>query len=179
MILSLGTIVAMNSGGPVNLLVNLGFGVLMFWILLHQSKPCRELVDARPIVVFGRKGFIGLCLYLGLLYGLTYFHLRPEGLPSVSVQWLTAALNAIPLLGLWLQPRGTPRQTSMDQGSLAQDRKALITLVGSVLGLGLMGSLFTGQPALYVAVMVSFIFWTPVGFILIAMAWVKGWRSRG
>ena len=179
MILSLGTIVAMNSGGPLNLLVNLGFGALVFGVLLNQSKPCRQLVDARPIVVFGRKGYIGLCLYLGLLYGVTYFHLRPEGLPSASVQWLTAAMYAIPIIGLWLQPRGTPRETSMDQGSLDQDRKALITLVGSVLGLGLIGSLFAGQPALYVAVLVSFIFWTPVGFILIAMTWVEGLRSRG
>jgi hypothetical protein len=179
LMLSLGTIVAMNSGGPVNLMVNLGFGALVFWVLLKTSRPCRERVDARPIVGFGRKGFIGLCLYLGLLYGLTYFHLRPEGLPSASVQWLTAGLYAIPVVGLWLQPRGTPREISMDPGSLAQERKALITLVGSVLGLGSIGSLFTGQPALYVAVMVSFIFWTPVGFILIAMAWLKGLRRIG
>ncbi|MFO0888728.1 MAG: hypothetical protein U0790_06225 [Isosphaeraceae bacterium] len=36
-------------------------------------------------VAFGRWGFAGLCLYLGLLYVVTYVYLRPKGrLPPSS-----------------------------------------------------------------------------------------------
>jgi hypothetical protein len=48
-----------------------------------------------------------LCLYLALLYGVSYFVLRPEGLPSVGVQLLTLVC-----------PRaGSPRHDHESRGS--------------------------------------------------------------
>ena len=64
--------------------------------------------DARPIVVFGRGGFFGLCMYLLLLYGVTYVYLRPDGLPSVFVQLFTVVFVAAVLMGIFLHHRREP-----------------------------------------------------------------------
>jgi len=76
------------------------------WILSLLARTALADSDGRSIVVFGRRGFVVLCVYLALLYGVTYFKLRPEGLPSIRVQLFTLMIYALVIFDLFLhRPR--------------------------------------------------------------------------
>jgi hypothetical protein len=171
--INFGVIVAMNSGGPVNLILNLAFGFLVLVLLLRLSRPCFSLADPRPIVVFERRGFSGLCGYLALLYGVTYVYLRPEGLPSAGIQLLTFVFYGLALVGLWLhQPGGRSEGERALVG--ISELRVLINLVVIVLGLGLVLSFFRGTPMVFLPVVAGFLIWTPLGLLLMAIAIAKG-----
>ena len=93
-------VVAINSGGPANLAINVALILVLLLILARLARPGLSVVDGRPIVVCGRRGFLALCLYLILLYGVTYRFLRPEALPSAPIQLLTFVFYAIAIIGL-------------------------------------------------------------------------------
>lgn len=172
-VIAFGCIVAMNSGGPVNLMCNLAFAGVVLWVLQWLSRPALEKADDRPLVQFGRWGFAGLCVYLGALYTVTYFKLRPDGLPSVPVQLATFLFYALALTGLWLQRRRTtadPGRALVEPGEI---RRVVITVL-STLGLGLLLSFFAGQKALFIPVILSFVIWTPLGALLTLAAVARG-----
>jgi hypothetical protein len=107
LVFSLAPVVGMNSGGPANLALNVAVILALLLILSRLARTGLAASDGRSIAVFGRWGFVGLCLYLALLYGVSYFVLRPEGLPSVGVQLLTLVC-----------PRaGSPRHDHESRGS--------------------------------------------------------------
>ena len=93
-------VVAINSGGPVNLALNVALILVLLLILARLARPGLSVADGRPIVVCGRRGFLALCLYLILLYGVTYRFLRPEALPSAPIQLFTFVFYAIAIMGL-------------------------------------------------------------------------------
>lgn len=172
-----GTIVAMNSGGPVNLALNLVFGLLLLVVFARLSRPAFLIDDSRPVVVFGKRGFIGLCIYLAVLYEVTYFLLRPEALPSRRIQWLTLVFYALTLAGLWLHRRREPADAMPVVDARSELRRAKI-VVGVVLGLGFLLSFLRGSPAVFIPVVVSFVIWTPLGFLLLLIAIAKGVNER-
>lgn len=71
LVLSFAPVMAMNSGGPVNLAVNAAAAILCLLVLSRWARPALAATDGRAVVVFGRLGFAGLCAYLALLYGAT------------------------------------------------------------------------------------------------------------
>ena len=175
-VISFGATLGMNSGGPVNLVLNVAFVVILLVVLWRLARSGLAAADGWPLVVFGRRGFIGLCLYLVLLYGVTYVYLRPDGLPSPAVQLLTLVFYAACLLGLKLGRRRAVRTDAMPEIEPAELRRVGVVFV-SVLGLSLLLSFSVLKPAVYRLVVANFIVWTPLGFFLTALALARGWRE--
>ena len=177
LVLVFGTIVAANSGGATNLALNLAFVVSLLMLLLRFSRFRLDGSDGRSLVVFGPLGFATLCVYLLLLYGVTYVHLRPEGLPSLAIQSITLAFYALAIVGLWLHRRRQPPAS----GQVTVDRResrVVVTLVALVFGLGFLLSIFSNTPMLFLPVVVSFVIWTPLGLLLTMLALARGVRER-
>lgn len=170
-------IVTMNSGGPLNLVLNLAFAGAAFAILWRLASASFAMRDATPVVVFGKRGFTGLCAYLLLLYGAAYFKLRPEGFPSLPVQLLTVAIYLLAIGGLWFYPRrqpGAPMARTRQQPEL----RSIRNVVGVILGLGFLLSFLRCSPALFIPVIACFVVWTPLGLLLFAVALARGWMAR-
>ena len=89
LVISLGATLGMNSGGPVNLCLKVIFTGVLWLVLWRLARAGLAGLAGQPLIVFRRHWFVGLCLYLVLLDGVTYVYLRPDGLPSPAVQSLT------------------------------------------------------------------------------------------
>ena len=174
--IAFGATLGVNSGGPVNLCLNVIFVGLVLLGLGRLARPGLATSPGPPLIVFRRPGFIGLCLYLAFLYGVTYAYLRPDGLPSPKVQWLTLAFYAVCLLGLRLGQRRTPTAQPTPEIDPAELRRVWAVFV-SVLALGLLFSISAMKPAVYLVVVTNFIVWTPLGFILTALALRQAWHE--
>lgn len=175
LVLAFVPVMAMNSGGTLNLAANLVFAVIALCLLAWWARGKVSSEDERAVVVFGRRGFLGLCVYLALLYGITYPCLRPDGLPSPGVQLLTVAIYAVTILGLYLQPRREPlpkREAIVDEDELPRVK----TLFAVLLVLALACSPLAGTPFVFGPVVVDFILWSLTGFVLMAIAL---WRGAG
>ncbi len=172
LVLSLAPVMAMNSGGALNLAVNLTVAISLLWTLLRLAQPALTSSDRRPIVVFGRWGFGGLCVYLTLLYAVGYVVLRPKGLPSVAVQLFTFVFYAFAVVGLRLHRR---REPPAETGIAPEKRElrlvAILFAVLLVLALGL--SILARNPVLYTGIAVNFVIWTFLGFVLAALSFAK------
>jgi len=177
LILSLAPVLAMNSGGPVNLALNLAFVFVLLFLLSRLSRSALDSSDGRRIVVFGRWGLTGLCLYLMLLYGVTYPLLRPDGLPSVPVQLFTFIFYALAIAGIWLHRRREPLPGDAVQVDGRELRLVKILFV-LLLGLALALSPVAGNPILFLPILPNFFIWTLLGFLLTAAALAKGVRER-
>jgi len=177
LVISFGATLGMNSGGPVNLCLNVVFTVILLGVLWRLARAGLAASDGRPLIVFRRPGFVGLCLYLLLLYGVAYVYLRPDGLPSPAVQLLTLVFYAVCLLGLRLGRRRACPSEAVPEIEPAELRRVGAVFV-SVLGLSLLLSFSALKPAVYVLVVANFIVWTPLGFILTALALERALRER-
>jgi hypothetical protein len=173
---SISPVMAMNSGGPLNLALNLAFAIGVLWLLFRVAQPALAAPDGIRIVAFGRGGFTGLCVYLALLYGVTYRQIRPEGLPSIPIQLLTFVFYAVALVGLWLHRRQAP---CAQVGSLPEARElwlvkvCFVVIIAASLALSFLGS----HPALFAAVVVNFAIWTPLGLLLTGWSLARGVRG--
>jgi hypothetical protein len=176
LVLSFVPVMAMNSGGPINLAANLAVAIILLSVLLRLARPARSAPDGRRIVAFGPGGFAGLCVYLALLYGVTYVALRPEGRPSVGVQLFTFVFYALAIAGIWLHHKREP----LPDASAPPERRELrlVTVLFSVLlALALALSPFGRQPAFYPPTALNFVVWTLLGFVLTALSLAKGIRE--
>jgi hypothetical protein len=172
-VFSCAPVVAINCGGPKNLTINIVVTVFLLCHLLWLASPRLFAPDARSIVVFGGWGFLGLCLYLALLYRITYFKLRPEALPSRLVQFVTLAFYAIPIIGLYLHRAREP----LPPGTVAVERREKFLVLGVlalVLGLGFVLSFFAQTSLMYVPVAFNAVVWTLLGFLLTLIALWRG-----
>ncbi len=177
LVLSLAPVLAMNSGGPVNLALNLAFALVLLFVLSRLSRSALSSPDGRRIVVFGRWGFVGLCMYLMLLYGVTYPFLRPDGLPSVPLQLFTFVFYALAIAGIWLHRRREPLLDSAIQVD-GRELRLVKILFALLLGLALALSPFAGNPILFLPILPNFFIWTLLGFLLTAAALVAGYREH-
>ncbi len=176
LIFSCAPVMAMNSGGPLNLAANLALAILVLSVLARLSRPALTSSAGRRIVVFGHRGFMGLWIYLGLLYAVTYVGLRPEGLPSVPIQLLTFVFYAVVIVGLWRHDRHQP----LPDDAIAvdpQSKRRVGYLLAILLSLALLLSLLAGWPGLFAPIMLNFAAWTPLGFLLTAIALLRGKRK--
>jgi hypothetical protein len=154
LVFSCAPIVAINCGGPANLALNVLVIVAALWLLLWLSRPRLLALEAQKIVVFGRWGFLGLCLYLALLYGFTYFKLRPEALPTVPVQLFTLAFYAVPIVGLCLHRPRDP----LPKGTVVIERREkhlILDVFVLVIGLGFILSFFAKNPLMFIPALVN------------------------
>jgi hypothetical protein len=172
-IFSIVPIIVMNSGGPLNLVANLIAAMMVLFILARLARPTFVMPDARRVVVFSRTGLIGLCVYIGLLYGVTYFGLRPEGLPSMSVQLFTILFYAVIIVGLWRHREAELPQANAPQAS-PRELKTILRSLAVVLLLALAFSPLAGWPGLFAPILPNFCVWTPLGFLLTVAALVRG-----
>lgn len=177
LVLSFVSVLGMNSGGPENLTMNLAVVLVLLLVLSRLARFALPCSDARPIVVFSRWGFVGLSIYLVLLYGVTYVFLRPQGLPSAPVQSLTFIFYALVIAGLWLHRRREPMPGTAAQVEMRESRLVRI-LFALILGFALVLSVFAGKPVLLIPVVATFVIWTPLGFVLTAVALVSGIGER-
>lgn len=177
LVFTFATIIGMNSGGPFNLTLNL---VVIFVILRVLTWLALSGVSNNyksSILVFGNRGFLGLCFYLVLLYGVSYVYLRPEGLPSIQIQLLTFVFYALVIAGLWLHRSRQP-QLSITMEVEERELRSIKISYALVLGLGFFFSFFYNAPELFTLIIVSFIIWTPLGLLLTTFALIKGVWER-
>ena len=172
---SFAPIMAMNSGGGINLISNALFVVGCLLICLRLGRRAFQLSSGRELVVFSRKGLIGLSIYLGLLYVVTYLRLRPDGLPSVGVQLLTFAVYPVVIFGLWAhqaRPIECEGSASVDADELPRVRKWFVLLLLCAWTL----TPLAGMPYLFAPIVPVFVLWTVGGFVLTVVALVTGNR---
>lgn len=167
----------MNSGGPLKLAVNVAFLLPLLAVVWRLARTGLAVSDGRSLVKFGPRGFAGLCLYLCLLYGLTYVYLRPEGRPSVGIQLFTLVFYAVAIVGLRLDGRRPLSPEAAGSVQRAELRRVL-ALFAAVIGGAFLFSLPALRPASDVAVFANLMAWTPLGFVLTALAVVVAWRRR-
>lgn len=176
LVLSFAPVMAMNSGGPRNLALNLLFAIILLLALLRLARPVLASSGGRRIVVFGRRGFAGLCIYLALLYGVTYVAIRPGGRPSIGVQLFTFVFYGLAIAGLRMHRKREPVP-----GSEAPVEKRELRLVrvlfAVVLALGLALSALGPNALFYRPVFLNFIIWTLLSFLLTALSLGKGVRE--
>jgi hypothetical protein len=176
LVISFALVMAMNSGGSINLLLNLVFAIAVPAALLRLARPALASADGDRIVAFGRSGFIGLCLYLALLYGVTYFGMRPEGRPSAAVQLATFIFYGLAIAGLWLHRKRAPLPEAGAQVE-ARELRLIKFLFLTILVLAAGLSLLAGSPILAPPLLLNFVLWPPVGFLLASLAVLKGIRE--
>jgi len=169
-------ILGINSGGPVSLALNVALIIGLLWSFSRLARPALADSSGRSIVVFGRRGFVGLCLYLALLYGLTYFKLRPEGLPSVRVQLLTLAIYALVILGLRLHNPREPLHLKVVDVEPRELRLAM-GVFAWVIGLGFVFSFVARHPLIFVPFILNSVVWTFLGFLLTGFALWQGFSE--
>lgn len=175
LIVNLGAVVAMNSGGPLNLALNVSFAALVLAVLSRLARAPLPAESVPSIVVFGRRGTRVLSGYLALLYGLTYFYLRPEARPSAQAQILTLGLYVLAVWGLYRQGSQKPRIDPPEFRGSAQP--LVLRFTAWLLGIGLMASPFRTAPPLLGIVVVGFVFWACLTFLLPAIASWNSWRA--
>jgi len=168
MVLSFSLTMAINSGGPLHLAVNLAFVLALLSVLLWLTRSGLAAIPAPHLVVFGRAGLSVASIYLAALYSLTYRFIRPEGLPSISIQLLTLIFYAMAGIGLWVYQRRTPIEAPT--GVTADERRRLVGGLLAIFGLGFVASFVSGAPALMLPIVVNFALWTPLGFALTGLA---------
>jgi hypothetical protein len=177
LVLSFVPVMAMNSGGPVNFAANVAFLLIVFALLLRLARSGLAASDGRRLVAFGPWGFAGLCIYLALLYGVTYPFLRPGGLPSVAAQLLTCVFYAVVIIGLCLYRRRAVLPSNTVQVE-ERELRLVRNLFGLMLLLALVFSAFSGQPILILPIIPNFVIWTVLGFVLTAIALFAGVLER-
>jgi hypothetical protein len=177
LIFSFAPVMAMNSGGPINLAVNLAVAIVAFVLLARWARPALDSSDGRAIVVFGRSGFVGLCVYLVCLYGVTYFFLRPEGLPSVAVQLLTFVFYGAAIACLWMHRRREPLGDNADQVE-KRELRLVGMLFAVLLVLALALSPLSQNPILLGIILPNFVIWTILGVLLPVASIVSCVRER-
>ena len=177
LVFSFAPTMAMNSGGPANLALNLAVAIILLLALLHLARPVLSASDGRQIVVFGRRGFAGLCVYLALLYGVGYVGLRPGARPSVGVQLFTFVFYGLAIIGLWLHRRREPLLPGAVAPVEKRELRLLRVLFAVVLALGLALSPFRQNALLYPPLVLNFITWSLLGFFLTALSLAKGFRE--
>jgi hypothetical protein len=173
MVVSFALIMAINSRGVPNLLLNLAFVLVLLWLLRRKARPTLANTDGLQIMAFGRRGFIGLCIYLALLYAVTYRGIHPEGLPTVPVQLFTFVFYGIAILGLWKHQKPEP----LAQGPIPveqQEPKRIIHLFIAVCILALPCAALVPRTFLYPVIMVNFGVWGVLAVVLTILALVKG-----
>jgi len=117
-----------------------------------------------------------LCLYLALLYGVSYFVLRPEGLPSVRVQLLTFVFYALAILGLRLHRPREPLPVAVVDVEPRELRLAMAVFAW-VIGLGFVLSFVARPPFIFVPFALNSVVWTFLGFLLTSIALRQGVRE--
>ena len=177
LVFSFAPTMAMNSGGPINLLANLAVAIILLLALLRLARPVLSSSDGRQIVAFGRRGFAGLCVYLALLYGVGYVALRPEARPSVGVQLFTFVFYGLAIGGLWLHRRREPLLPEAGAPVAKRELRLLRILFAVVLGLGLALSPLRKNALLYPPLVLNFVTWSLLGFLLTALSLAKGIRE--
>jgi len=177
LIFSFAPVMAMNSGGPLNLAVNLAVAIIVLVLLSRLARSALSSKDGRAIVVFGRSGFVGLCVYLSCLYAFTYFFLRPEGLPSAAVQLFTFVFYALAIAGLCLRRR----RDLFDANAVQVENRELrlvIVLFAVMLVLALALSPLRQNPILLVILVLNFVTWTLLGGLLFVASIVNSVCER-
>jgi hypothetical protein len=174
LVFSFAPVMAFNSGGPINLTVNLALAIILLLVLLRLAQPALDAPDGRPILVFGRWGFGGLCVYLAFLYGVGYVVLRPEGRPSVAVQLSTFVFYAFAVAGLRLLRRREPLAVApVEKRELRLVTKLFAVLLALALGISLIGR----NPVLFPAIALNFVVWGLLGFVLAALSLAQAVRE--
>jgi len=173
LIASFAVVLGMNSGGPVHLVANLLFALVVLGIVARLARPRLAHWGGEDIVVIRGWRFIALCAYLAALYGLTYVYLRPDGLPSIPVQLWTFAAYAILIAGLRRHRPQAPLPSSAP-AAVTGERRTIMVGFFTILGLALLLSPLAGRPAIFLPVALNFAVWTPLGFALTGWALVRG-----
>jgi hypothetical protein len=176
LVLSFATVMGMNSGGPVNLGLNLALALILLWVLLRLARPALAASDGRLIVAFDRPGFFAQCIYLVLLYGVSYIAIRPEGLPSIGVQLFTFVFYGLAIAGLRVHRKREPLREDGIPFQQRELRLVVWSFIG-LLALAFVLSILGLNPVLVLFIALNFIVWTLLGFGFAALALAKGVRE--
>jgi hypothetical protein len=177
LVISFAPVMAMNSGGPLNLAANLVLAIIGLYVLFWLSRPVLSANDGGRIVAFGRWGFTGLCVYLALLYGVGYVALRPGARPSVVVQLFTFVFYGLAIAGLWLHRKREPLPAFVAPPVEKREVHLVRNLFLVVLALALALAPLGHNALLFPVLVPNFIIWALLGFVLTALPLAKGLRE--
>lgn len=175
--ISFVSVMAMNSGGPVRFSENVAFILAVLLLVSWRARATFSSENARPLVVFGRRGFVGLCIYLVLLYGIAYRALNYQALPSIPVQLLTFVFYALAAGGIWAHRKREPLSGFAVQVE-PRELRLVKTLFVLMLVLALALSTIRGTKVIQLAALLSLVVWPYLGFLLAAAALADGVRER-
>jgi len=165
LIVALAPIMAMNSGSPANLASNLVVAIVGLFVPRRFARPALASPHGEAIAVFTGRGFVGLCAYLILLYGVTYLALRREALPSLSVQLFTFVFYGVVIVGLWYHG-AAPRLSKIPNYADHREWQRVTRFFAILFAAALILSTFAATPFLNILVGTTFVIWTPLGFVL-------------
>ncbi len=176
-LLSFAGVLGMNSGGPLILAFNWVLALLILHFLHKKAYPIIHQSDGASIVSLNRRGFIGLCVYLMLLYVIAYFFMVPEGLPAMEIQLLTFIIYGAAISGLYMFRRRdirTATDTFGPEFGKAEVFKLFRLMVISSLVLSV---IFAVIPPAAIPVALTLILWPLIGFELTIIAFLVGARE--
>jgi len=176
-ILSFAPVMAMNSGGPLNLAANLAVAITVLVLFSRLAKSALSSNDGRAIVAFGRSGFVGLCFYLLGLYEFTYAFIKPEGLPSITIQLFTFVFYALAIAGLCMHRRREPLDGNARPVEI-WELKLVGVLFAVLLVLALALSFLSHNPILLVIIIPNFVIWAVLGVLLSVASLVSSVREQ-
>jgi hypothetical protein len=176
LVFSTAPVVALNSGGPLNLALNVAFVLVLWWVLCWLARPSFAAENCISIVAFGRWGFLALCAYLTLLYSITYRFLRFEALPSVPIQLLTFVFYAIAILGIYCHRRRVPL-AAKPVSPEPRERLVVVSVFALVIGLGLVLAIIPRKKVLLIPFVISSVLWPILGFLFTGFAVWRGIRE--
>jgi hypothetical protein len=176
LVFSTAPVVALNSGRPLNLALNVAFVLVLWWALCWLARPSFAAENGIPIVAFGRWGFLGLCAYLTLLYGITYRFLRFEALPSVPIQMLTFVFYAIAVLGIYGHRRRAPL-AARPVSPKPRERFVVVSVFALVIGLGFILAILPYREVILIPFVISSVLWPVLGFLFTGFAVWQGIRE--
>lgn len=169
LILAFAPCMAINSGGALNLAANACLLAAVLLLLWWLARPALQVVYADALVLFSFRGFLGLCGYLALLYSVTYFLFRMDGLPAPGVQVLTLGFYAIAIAGLrWHGPRQPGFWPVCE--TVPRERRFLGKWLALLLLAAFLLTPFRSSPVVYLLLIVNFAVWTPLGLVLTGRA---------
>lgn len=163
---------SMNSGfNLISALPTLFVTVLLVGVLLYIARRWNGHRFSVFSLSLGRRAFLFLCLYLALLYALTFIFLLPERIPPWETLLLTIAFYLMVLVVLWIDSPVHLPQEREDPGARVIDQTDLVKCVA---GMAVFIVLFCLIPSLgSLAGTVLYLAFAAAGPVLAILAFMK------
>jgi hypothetical protein len=159
-LLIIGGAVFQSNGAKYNVLVSLGSiaGTLLIVVLLHRFSKGKSLQS----LTLGKKGMVGLVVYLFVLYAMTTAFIFPDKLPRMVLPYAIILLWYLLAIGLLFIDRFTPLPKKAQRPIFSpwDLRVVIVLLLGAIVVFSLV------SPLSYAILLVFFVSLMGAGVVL-------------